>query len=66
MRGVVRRPFWFFLAAQKDHTHQVSFKEAFVLFARPKSTQKGARQINALFYHRPTNPYPATLDYRYD
>ncbi|MFK7848786.1 MAG: hypothetical protein AB8G77_26090 [Rhodothermales bacterium] len=56
------RPFWFFLGAQKEQTRQVSLKTVFVLFARPKSTQKGARQINAHFYPRHTNPYPGTLD----
>ncbi|MFK7848222.1 MAG: hypothetical protein AB8G77_23240, partial [Rhodothermales bacterium] len=50
------RPFSFFLAAQKEQNALVSFKAVFVLFARPKSTQKGARQINAHFYPRRTNP----------
>ncbi|MFK7845832.1 MAG: hypothetical protein AB8G77_11050, partial [Rhodothermales bacterium] len=48
--------------AQKEQNALVSFKAVFVLFARPKSTQKGARQINAHFYPHLTNPYPATLD----
>jgi len=56
------RPFWLFLAAQKEQNALVSSKGVFVFFARPKNTQKGARQIKASFYPCRANPYPGTLD----